>query len=267
MLNVSSPALYDDDRSSNNVTMDNKRNTSMMGTVDPSARPTLCGDGQNLSSGNENISSEETINKTTYEFKIILLGSIAVGKTSILNRYITNDFNDTYASTLKIDFKTKIMNINDNVRAKLHIWDTCGDEKFRAITRSYYKDAQGILLIYDITKRESFDSIINWQNEIRNNAPKNSVLFLVGNKTDLNKERQIPTQEGKIKAEDNGMLFTEVSAKNGDNIHIIFEKISEAIMASLESMGELKANKESNKILANFKDIDIEENKKRKCLC
>jgi GTPase SAR1 family protein len=120
MLNVSSPALYDDN-TSNNVTMDNKRNTSMMGTVDPSARPTLYGDGQNLSSGNENISSEETINKTTYEFKIILLGSIAVGKTSILNRYITNSFSDKCGSTIKIDFKTKIMNINDNVRAKLHI--------------------------------------------------------------------------------------------------------------------------------------------------
>ena len=85
-------------------------------------------------------------------------------------------------------------------QAKLNIWDTCGDEKFRAITRQYYNDAHGILLVYDITNRESFDSIINWQNEIRNNAPADSVLFLIANKTDLNKERVVTELEGKKKS-------------------------------------------------------------------
>ena len=266
MLNVSSPALFDD-RSSNNVTMDNcKKNTSMQGTCDPSSRPTLYNDGLNLY--NDNWSFEEAIQKTTYEFKIILVGSISVGKTAIITRYVANEFNNKYNCTLKVDFKTKIININNSVQAKLVIWDTCGDEKYRAITRNYYKNANGVLLVYDITRRDSFDSIISWEEEIRKSAPKNTVLFLVGNKTDLNKERVINTQEGKNKAEELGIIFTEVSAKNGDNIHILFEKISEAIMVSLESTGEFNEKKISNKkVLLDSKKIDIEEKKKNSCLC
>ena len=267
MLNVSSPALFDGS-SSNNVTMDNmnKKNASMMGLTDPSSRPTLCNDLLNSSNDNDNLSFEEEMKKTTYEFKIILLGSIAVGKTAILTRYITNEFDNDHKCTIKIDFKTKTININ-NAQAKLHIWDTCGDEKFRAITRNYYRDAQGILLVYDITNRKSFENIINWHNEIKNNAPEDSVLFLVGNKIDLNKERVITNQEGKKKAEELEMHFTEVSAKDGDNIHILFEKISEAIMTSLENAGKLVEKNNNNKFLVENKENDQDEKEKKKCFC
>ena len=265
MLNVSSPGILYNEQTSNSVSMDNinKRNTSMLGSMVPSSRPTLNFEGANLS--NENISSEETIKKTAYAFKIILLGSIAVGKTSILNRYISNEFEEEHKCTIKIEFKTKLININNMVQAKLIIWDTCGDEKFKAITRQYYKDADGILLVYDITKRETFDNIINWTNEIKNNAPEEAVLFLVGNKTDNKKERNVTTQEGKKMADDLGFFFTEVSAKNGDNIHLLFEKISE------EMMDLVQKNPKFN-IKVSIKNLDdkgknINEKQKKKFCC
>ena len=265
-MNVSSPALYDDP-GSNSVSIDNvnKRNISMLGLNEPSARPTLNQIGQNLS--NENLSFEETIKKTTYEFKIILLGSIAVGKTSILTRYITNEFDEMHKCTIKIEFKTKLININNMVKAKLNIWDTCGDEKFRAITRQYYNDANGILLIYDITNRDSFDSISLWVNEIKNNSPAEAILFLVGNKSDLIKERIISYQEGKNKADELGISFAEVSAKNGDNILLLFENISEAIMSTFEKKPEINENNLNIKISEEYNENNEIEIKKKKGCC
>ena len=193
MLNVSSPGILYNDQTSNSVSIDNanKRNISMLGSIAPSSRPNLNFEEANLS--NDNNSFEESVKKTAYAFKIVLLGSVAVGKTSILIRYISNEFDEDINCTLKFEYKTKLININNMEQAKLIIWDTMGNEKFRAITRQYYRDADGILLVYDITKRESFDNIIMWKNDIKNNAPKDAVLFLVGNKTDNIKERNVTT--------------------------------------------------------------------------
>ena len=265
-MNISSPVLYDDN-GSNSVSLDNvnKRNISMLGLNEPSARPTLNQIGQNLS--NENLSFEETIKKTTYEFKIILLGSISVGKTAILNRYITNEFDEEHKCTIKIEFKSKLININNMAKAKLNIWDTCGDEKYRAITRQYYNDANGILLIYDITSRDSFESITLWVNEIKNNSPADAILFLVGNKTDLTRERVISYQEGKNKAEELGISFSEVSAKNGDNILLLFENISESIMGTFEKKQEINENNLSIKISEEYDENNRNEIKKKKACC
>lgn len=267
MLNVSSPAPLYDDQGSNNVSIENtnKRNISMFGLNQPSSRPTLYNNGQNLS--NENLSFEETLKKTTYEFKIILLGTIAVGKTAILSQYITNEFDNNHKCTLKAEFKTKMININNLVQAKLVIWDTCGDEKYRAITRQFYNNAHGIILVYDITYRESFDNIIMWEKDIRNNAPADSVIFLVGNKTDLNKERKVTFQEGKNKAEELGMLFIEVSAKDGYNIHLLFEKISEAMVECIQNKPILNENKTSSKLLDEYKEEEKIETSKKKLCC
>ena len=265
-MNVSSPALYED-TGSNSISLDNinKRNISMLGLNEPSARPTLNQVSQNLS--NENLSFEENIKKASYEFKIILLGSISVGKTAILNRYITNEFDEEHKCTIRIEFKTKLININNMAKAKLNIWDTCGDEKYRAITRQYYNDANGILLIYDITSRDSFDSITLWVNEIKNNSPEEAVLFLVGNKTDLTKERVITYQEGKNKADELGISFAEVSAKNGDNILLLFENISEAIMGTFEKKQEINENNLNIKISDEYDEDNKIEIKKKKGCC
>ena len=267
MLNESSPDLFNE-KGTSNVSFENmnKKNTSMYEIMEPSGRPTLSNAWRNTS--NENLSLEEAMKKTTYELKIILLGSISVGKTAILTRYIDNEFSNKSASTIKIDFKTKIININTNmVKAKLNIWDTCGDEKFRAITRQYYSNAQGILLVYDITNRDSFDKIIDWINEIRNNAPNDAVLYLVGNKIDLSNKRQISYQEGKNKADELGMLFREVSAKSGDNILVLFEEISEAMVQFMENDNEINVEKENFVNLDEFEKHNKNENIVKKKVC
>ena len=255
MLNVSSPSPLFDDQGSNEESMENvnKRNISMLNSDNPSSRPTLNNQALNV---NRNNSIDDNDIKFTYEFKIILLGSISVGKTAILSRYISNEFNENYKCTIKSEYKMKIVNLNNSIQAKLNIWDTCGDEKFRAITRQYYKETQGILLVYDISNRSSFDMIENWVDDIKNNAPADVIIFLVGNKSDLEDKRQVTIQEGKDKSEQLGLLFNEVSAKNGDNIFLLFSNISEAIM---EQTTKSMANNELSNIktIKNFQDNEF----------
>ena len=267
MLNVSSPSPLYDDQASSNISIDtnNKKNTSMFGVNQPSSRPTLNNNGEDVS--NDILFEENKNNKITYKFKIILLGCISVGKTAILERYITNKFNDAYQCSMKCEFKTKCVNINNSAQAKLEIWDTVGDEKFRSITKQFYHNADGILLVYDITSRTSFDSLVSWAKEIRDNAPADSVLYLVGNKSDLIKERVISCQEGTNKAEELGMLFIEVSAKEGDNIHMMFGNISEAMMQINENKPQTNNNQINlNQPSENIKE-DINETNKKKFCC
>ena len=256
MLNVSSPApLFDEENTNQSIDNQNKKNISMLNSNDPSSRPTL----NNLNSSNRNFSKDDNLPKFTYEFKILLLGSIAVGKTAILSRYIKNEFLDIHKCTIKCDFQLKVVNVNNTTQAKLSIWDTCGDEKFRAITRQYYNDAHGILLIYDISNRDTFDDIEKWVEDIKNSAPVDCVIFLIGNKSDLIDKRQVTYQEGKNKAEELGLLFNEVSAKNGDNILLIFGNISEAIIEQFE-----RSKTEISEIKKNIKSLGTPELKNKR---
>ena len=256
MLNVSSPApLFDEENTNQSIDNQNKKNISMLNSNDPSSRPTL----NNLNSSNRNFSKDDNLPKFTYEFKILLLGSIAVGKTAILSRYIKNEFLDIHKCTIKCDFQLKVVNVNNTTQAKLSIWDTCGDEKFRAITRQYYNDAHGILLIYDISNRDTFDDIEKWVEDIKNSAPADCAIFLIGNKSDLIDKRQVTYQEGKNKAEELGLLFNEVSAKNGDNILLIFGNISEAIIEQFE-----RSKTEISEIKKNIKSLGTPELKNKR---
>jgi small GTP-binding protein len=252
MLNVSSPSpLYDE----NSVENSNKKNVSMLNSNNPSSRPTL----YNGNTSSQNISNEDNNIKYTYEFKIILLGSVAVGKTAILSKYMTNNINETHTTTIQATFKSRIVNVNNATYAKLNIWDTCGSEKFRAITMQYYKEVNGIILVYDISNRNSFDNIDSWVDDINNFAPEKCVVILVANKTDLADQRVVSFQEGKNKADKYGFLFYEVSAKLGDNILLIFGNISEAMLEQQEkSKIEPVVEKQSSKYLEN-----IELNNKR----
>ena len=258
MLNVSSPSPLCEDQTSGNLSLDNSikaNNLSLMNTK--SIRPTL-----NNFNQSESLSFEDNLKKTTYQYKVILLGSIAVGKTSLLKKYIKNEFNSEYQCTIKSEFQTKTLNINNQEQAKLTIWDTCGDEKFRAITRQYYRDAQGILLVFDVTERTSFDNIQNWYNEIKENAPKDTVIILVANKTDLIKERKVSIEDGQAMAENLSLDYIEVSAKTGDNLHLLFEKLSEKLMCEIENKSDLIEKKS-----VDSKSIMDEKDKTKKFCC
>ena len=269
MLNTSSPSpLFEEQNDSTNYDNVNKKNISMLNMNNPSSRPTLNNVGFNASG--RNYSNEENMLTFVNEFKIILLGKISVGKTSILTRYISNEFNADHKSTIKVDFQIKVVNVNNEVKAKLNIWDTCGDEKFRAITRQYYKDTQGVILVYDITDRDSFDNIDIWVKDIKDCCPANCVVVLVANKTDLNDKRVVTSKEGKNKADKLGFLFNEVSAKNGDNIFLLFGNLSEAILEQFEknqNQNETNQEKKDIKYLFDLEMSNKRELKKEKKCC
>ena len=184
----------------------------------------------------------------------------------------TNEFNENHTSTIQANYKVKPIIVSNDAYAKLNIWDTCGNEKFRAITRQYYKDVQGIILVYDISNRESFESIDSWIEDIKNCAPANSVIILTGNKSDLDDKREVSYKEGKDKADELGYLFNEASAKNGENILLLFANLTEAMMEQLEkdkseSLAIGKQTLQSirlidDSVLSNKREMEKEKEKK-----
>jgi Ras-related protein Rab-2A len=170
--------------------------------------------------------------KWQYSFKLILLGDPAVGKTTICRQYMDEHYLPTYSSTIGIEYGCKHLTIR-NTPIKLHIWDTAGAEVYRSIARSYYRDTAGVLLIYDISDRTTFTSIVSWLTEIRRHLPEESSIILVGNKKDLVK-KEVSTEEGKRFAEENGLLFVEISAKEYKSVSELFITISNKIYDDLQ---------------------------------
>lgn len=172
-----------------------------------------------------------------YLFKLLLIGNSAVGKSSILLRFSDNIFNESFLPTIGVDFKIKTCQLQGKT-VKLQIWDTAGQERFKTITSSYYKGANGIILTYDITDRQSFKDIENWQEEVEKFAKPNVVKLLVGNKSDLENQRQVSTDEGKEMAEKMGVQFLETSAKNSVNIESAFMAMAKEIKENVQKAGD-----------------------------
>ena len=163
------------------------------------------------------------------KLKLIVVGNQGTGKSCILNRFVNETFEENYQATIGLDFHSKNVTIHDQ-DVRLILYDTAGQEKFRSLIPMYIREAQIILLIYDISDRESFDSMPKWIQQILD-VKNNEVIFvLIGNKIDLESERKVSFAEGKKFAEENNFLFQEVSAKNGNNFEKLFEvQIFEAI--------------------------------------
>ena len=125
---------------------------------------------------------------TDFAFKILLLGDSSVGKTCFLKRYTDNTFQDAYLSTIGFDFKFKFVTLENGKTVKVQLWDTAGQERFRTIAKSYYKGAHGIILIYDVTNRKTFDNIRKWLNQIKDEASNKISIILVANKIDCEDE-------------------------------------------------------------------------------
>lgn len=156
--------------------------------------------------------------------KILIIGDSAVGKSCLLLRYTDNAFQETFMTTIGVDFKTKHMEL-DGTATKLQLWDTAGQEKFRAITKSYYRGAHGIILVFDVSKRETFTQVNTWLESIRDSGEGATVdVVLVGNKCDL--ARQVTTEEGEAYAKEHSVQYYETSAKAGDGVAPAFEGIA-----------------------------------------
>ena len=141
-----------------------------------------------------------------YLFKVLFVGDSGVGKTQIINKFVENNFLENCVSTIGVDFKIKEVEFK-NKKIKLQLWDTAGQERFRAIIQNYYKNAHLIAFFYAINNRNSFNSIPKWVDEVKKQTDKNTKFLLVGNKCDLEEERQVSREEAEKYAEDNGIKF------------------------------------------------------------
>lgn len=162
-------------------------------------------------------------------FKYLVIGNSGVGKSCLLIRFTDDTFSDSYVTTIGVDFKIKTLDI-DSKSCKLQIWDTAGQERFRNIISSYYRGAQGIMLVYDITDLESFQNLNSWLIEIEKNASKNVYKILVGNKCDMEAERKVTKEQGKDFADQYGMKFFETSAKDSTNVAEAFVTMTKEVI-------------------------------------
>jgi len=172
--------------------------------------------------------------KKSYDFlfKLLLIGDSSVGKTAILLRFSDDSFSPNFISTIGIDFRIKTVEIRGK-KIKLQIWDTAGQERFHTITTSYYRGAMGILLVYDITRPTSFDNLAKWLRTIIEHSSTDVEKMILGNKCDMEEQRQISKEKGESIARENGITFLETSAKNNINVEEAFMKISERILDKL----------------------------------
>ncbi|KAL8228243.1 hypothetical protein R6Q57_015827 [Mikania cordata] len=191
-----------------------------------------------------------------YLFKIVLIGDSAVGKSNLLARFARDEFYPNSKSTIGVEFQTQKVEIKGK-EIKAQIWDTAGQERFRAVTSAYYRGAVGALLVYDISRRQTFHSIGRWLNELHTHSDMNVVAILVGNKSDLNEAREVSTEEGKLLAESEGLFFMETSALDSSNVPAAFETVVKEIYNIL-SRKVMESQKHEPSLSGNGKTVVLE---------
>ena len=199
-------------------------------------------------------------------FKVLLLGDAGVGKTSLMWRFSDDVFNHTYISTIGIDFKLRTIDV-EGQKVRLQVWDTAGQERFHAISVSYYRTAAGIMLVYDITRRGSFENIAKWLRKIDEHAKEDVIKLLIGSKCDMYQQRAVKREEGEKLAQEYDMSFYETSAKENENIDEAFECIAEEIMERFVPGWGIKEQSKPMKetVLEIKKKSRFSKNKEKKC--
>lgn len=177
------------------------------------------------------MSSDESYN---FVFKVVLIGESGVGKSNLLSRFTKNEFNHDSRTTIGVEFSTRTVQL-DNFTIKAQIWDTAGLERYRAITSAYYRGAVGALLVYDISKHQTYESAERWLKELYDHADPHIVVMLVGNKRDLESVRTVPTEEARDFAEKRGLMFMETSALDSTNVEVAFHEVLTAIHKKVAS--------------------------------
>ncbi|XP_073117325.1 ras-related protein RABA5e [Elaeis guineensis] len=187
-----------------------------------------------------------------YLFKVVIIGDSAVGKSNLLSRYTLDEFDLHSKATIGVEFQTQTLDI-DGKEVKAQIWDTAGQERFRAVTSAYYRGAFGALVVYDISRRSTFDSISRWLHELNTHSDTTVARMLVGNKCDLANIREVSVEEGKSLAEAEGLFFIETSALDSTNVKTAFEivikeiynNVSRKVLNSDSYKAELSLNRVS----------------------
>ena len=203
-----------------------------------------------------------------YIFKLILIGNSGVGKSSIIQRYMKQTFEESYKCTIGVDFLMKSLQIKGKT-VKLQLWDTAGQEKYKSMVSSYYRGANVALVVFDITNHSSFDSLPIWIENYYKNGPEQKNIILIGNKKDMADQRQVTLEEVELFSETNNMIYFETSAKDGDNIEYVFTYAAEKLLDFYGGQNETNLKRHmtpTNDLQSQkFKEIRIEEHKKKCC--
>jgi len=181
-----------------------------------------------------------------YLFKYIIIGDTGVGKSCLLLQFTDKRFQPVHDLTIGVEFGARMITI-DGKQIKLQIWDTAGQESFRSITRSYYRGAAGALLVYDITRRETFNHLTTWLEDARQHSNSNMVIMLIGNKSDLEARRDVKKEEGEAFAREHGLIFMETSAKTAANVEEAFNNTAKDIYQKIQD-GVFDIKNEANGI-------------------
>ena len=191
-------------------------------------------------------------------YKILLLGDCAVGKSCLLLRYCENSFQESHLATIGLDFRLKTITLENNRKIRIQIWDTAGEDRFRSITRNYYKGAHGIVLIYDVTDQQIFQHIKDWVDKIKEESKEGVIIYLVGNKIDLIDKRIITNADGKKLSEEIKIKYYETSAKDSIGVNEVFENL----VKDMDNFYSEQHQEEMETI-----HIDKKDKKKRKLRC
>ena len=212
----------------------------------------------------------------TIKCKVVLLGKSGVGKTSIISRYTTNVFKESLMTTPGANFITKKVNFpKANKTIKFEIWDTAGQERYRSLAKVFYNNASACILVYDITNKDTFNDIVNyWIPELKENAPKDTILALAGNKSDLYLEEQVNDNEGKNLAKNINAIYLRTSAKLNSSIDELFNNIGNKylnpemeIISNLTKEEMIQKSEQSRRDKIRIKNDIINNNRSKKKCC
>ena len=191
-------------------------------------------------------------------FKFIVIGSSGVGKTAILKRLVDDVFTGESQSTIGVEFIATTIDVDGN-SVKLQIWDTAGQERFRSIAKAYFRSAVGVILVFDLTDRKSFEDLNQWLNDVHSLCDPNAVVTLIGNKSDLNSQRAITQSEAESFAQMHQLTYLETSALGGDNIQEAFQRTAAAVYRKSVN------NKEKNAPISPGQKLDAKSGDKKGC--
>jgi len=230
-----------------------------------------------MSTPNENSEDKNNFPKLTriseyqqnhkYIFRICLLGDSAVGKTSLLTRYCDGTFKEKYGNTIGVDFRVVTLKY-ENIITKIHIWDTAGQERFKSIAVNYFKNSHGFIFVYDITNSSSFNDVKNWIELAFANNKGANINFLVGNKCDLESQRQVNINEGEELAKMRNFTFFETSAKENKDVKKMFEFFAYKLIQYFDkNKEEYSETQKDTKNLSQSEDINTSRENKNNCKC
>ncbi|OMJ90868.1 hypothetical protein SteCoe_6747 [Stentor coeruleus] len=209
--------------------------------------------------------AEQVINPVSAQakHKLVFLGDIYVGKTSIINRFMYESFDTNYQATIGIDFLSKTLYLDDRT-VRLQLWDTAGQERFRSLIPNYIRDSSVAVIVFDITNKQTFINIDKWVEDVKNERGNDAVVVLVGNKIDKAEERTVTQEEAQNKAKSFDGFYIETSAKTGDNVKQLFKQIATTLPGDKPQAMSAGGN---GKVVLNSETHSAPQTQIEKCAC